>query len=67
MPSIIKFAAVSALIYFGYKACAGSDACAPPITRGSSSSAQHNAVDPAEEASMDSFPASDAPARNTFT
>ena len=65
--SLVKLSVAALLGYVAYKTCLCTDSSCNPIVRGNSSSAEHDAADAAEEASMDSFPASDAPARNTFT
>lgn len=65
--SLVKFSATALLAYVAYKACQSHSSSLNPIVHGASSSMPRHAKDAAEEASMDSFPASDAPARNIFT
>jgi hypothetical protein len=64
--NLASFIIKAAAVYAGYKMY---DYLTTPVVhadRGLSSEAPHDAVDPAEEASMDSFPASDPPAANVF-
>lgn len=63
----ISLLSKAALVYAGYKAYSLYMGEAKKVTGGVSSEAPHQAVDNAEEASMDSFPASDPPAANVFT
>lgn len=55
------------IFYAGYKVYVMFGEQNIKVTGGASSEASHNATDDTEEASMDSFPASDPPAKNVFT
>ena len=66
MSRLLSLLLKGGIAYAGYKFYESVRSVKAPVKGGISSEAKHDAVDNAEEASMDSFPSSDPPASNVF-